>query len=122
MMGKNEPSNIGKVGEEIAGNYLIKKGYVILEKNFRYGHGEIDIIAKDGETLVFVEVKTKKHGDFGDPLYWISRKKQLQIGKIARAYLYQKGIDEIDCRFDVITLQWEKGSYKIEHLQDAFWA
>ena len=113
--------NIGKIGEEIARKFLMRKGYQIIESNYRYGHGEIDIIAKDGDTLVFVEVKTKKHGDFGDPLYWISRKKQLQIGKIARAYLYEKGMENIDCRFDVIVLQWQEGTYQLEHLEDAFW-
>ncbi len=117
----DKKSEIGKQGEDLACEYLQGKGYKILTRNYRYGHGEIDIIAMDGETLVFIEVKTKKFGDFGDPLYWISRRKQLQIGRIAQAYLFQEGIEDTDCRFDVITLNWDEGKFAIEHIEDAFW-
>ncbi len=114
-------TSTGEEGEQLALEFLKKKKYQILERNYRFGKGEIDIIAKQGETLVFIEVKTQKHGDFGDPIYWINRRKQRQIGMIAKGYLYEKDIDEHDCRFDVITLTWEKGAYVINHIEDAFW-
>jgi len=112
---------IGKQGEEIARNYLIEKGYAIVEMNYRFGRGEIDIIAEKDGMLVFVEVKTKKFGDFGDPVGWVPRSKQRQIGTIARGYLYEKEISDRDCRFDVIALNWEKGDWQINHIENAFW-
>ncbi len=118
---KNDRSAIGKEGEKLAQAYLKKNGYQIIETNYRYGRGEIDIIAEINNMLVFVEVKTKKHGDFGDPINWVRRGKQRQIGTVARGYLYEKNITDKDCRFDVITLTWEAGAYKINHIENAFW-
>ena len=112
---------VGKIGENLAVSHLEKKDYTILERNYRFGHGEIDIIAEKDNMLIFIEVKTKKHGDFGDPINWIKRSKQLQIGRIARGYLYERNITDRDCRFDVILVRWEKGLWKIEHIENAFW-
>lgn len=114
-------SSIGKQGEQIAANYIEQKGYQIVERNYRFGRGEIDIIAEQENMLIFIEVKTKKFGDFGDPIQWINRRKQRQIGTVARGYLYEKKIDNRDCRFDVITLKWENGAYEINHIENAFW-
>jgi len=75
---------IGKQGEEFARNYLIENGYTIVAMNYRFGRGEIDIIADKDGMLIFVEVKTKKFGDFGDPIGWVPKSKQRQIGTIAR--------------------------------------
>ena len=118
---KKPAGNIGVEGERLAVEYLRKKGYRILETNYRYGRGEIDIIAEKDRIVAFVEVKTKKFGDFGDPINWINRKKQLQIGAIAKGYLFENPIKDRDFRFDVITLLWEKGAYKITHIENAFW-
>lgn len=112
---------IGKKGEDQAVHYLKQKGYRILERNFRAERGEIDIIALDQDTLVFVEVKTKRHDHFGEPETWVNLKKQAQIGKIAQAYLQQRGIVDMDCRFDVIGVVFENQSSEIRHIQDAFW-
>lgn len=118
---KNNKYEVGKEGEALAQAYLEKKGYQIIITNYRYGRGEIDIIAEINNMLVFVEVKTKKHGDFGDPINWVRRGKQRQIGTVARGYLYENNITDKDCRFDVITLTWEAGAYKINHIENAFW-
>jgi putative endonuclease len=115
-----EPS-VGKIGESLARGHLEKAGYTILEKNYRFGHGEIDIIAQQDNMLIFIEVKTKKYGDFGDPINWIKRGKQLQIGRVARGYLYERNITDRDCRFDVILVTWENGLWKIDHIENAFW-
>lgn len=118
---KNRKPSIGEQGEKIARDYLEKKGYDIVETNYRFGHGEIDIIVRKDQLLIFVEVKTKKFGDFGDPINWINRKKQRQIGRIAKGYLYENNITDLDCQFDVITLNYEDGAYKINHIENAFW-
>ena len=93
---------VGKLGEQLAFSFLENKNYTILEKNYRFGRGEIDIIAEDDNMLVFIEVKTKKFGDFGDPITWVPRSKQRQIGTVAKGYLYEKNITNQDCRFDVL--------------------
>ncbi len=113
----------GDEGEEIAVELLQEKGYEIIERNYRYGKGEIDIIAKDPETnfTVFVEVKSRKNLEFGDPVYAVTKNKIKQIKRMAELYLYDKEIDEIDCRFDVITVLL-RGKQKpiIEHYVNAF--
>lgn len=118
---EDQKPSIGKLGENLAANFLEKKGYTIVERNYRFSHGEIDIIAEKDGMLIFTEVKTKKFGDFGDPINWIKRGKQLQIGRVARGYLYEKNITDRDCRFDVILVTWENGLWKIDHLENAFW-
>lgn len=113
---------LAKLGEEVAEKYLVSKGYSIIKKNFVFGKGEIDIIAKDGEYLVFVEVKTRRNYDFGEPEYAITKSKQRQLKKIAEAYFYVNGIQEQLCRFDVITIVGEKEEdMKINHIINAFY-
>ncbi len=113
----------GDEGEDIAADLLLKKGYEIIERNYRFGKGEIDIIAKDPETgfTVFVEVKSKKNLEFGDPVYSVTKNKMKQIKRMAELYLYDKEIAELNCRFDVITVLL-KGNQKpvIEHYVNAF--
>ncbi len=118
---KKSAKQTGNVGEDFAAHYLQQQGYTILKRQYRYGHGEIDIIAEKEDALVFVEVKTKKHGDFGDPITWVTRSKQRQIGKIAQAYLQAEGVKHDEIRFDVIALTWDKGTWKVEHIPNAFW-
>ena len=100
---------LAKKGEQLATDFLVEKGFEVIERNYRYGHGEIDIIAldpKDGFT-VFVEVKTRQNLYFGEPEYAITKKKQQQVKKVAELYLYDKEIEKIDCRFDVIAILLE---------------
>ncbi len=118
---KDQQPSVGKLGEDLAAKFLEEKGYHIIERNYRFGHGELDIIAEKDGMLIFIEVKTKKFGDFGEPINWIKRGKQLQMGRIARGYLYERNIADQDCRFDVITVTWEHGLWKIDHLENAFW-
>ena len=117
----NDNKNIGQIGEDIAARLLSDKGYEIVERNYRYGHGEIDIIARDNEELVFVEVKTRKNLEYGEPEYSITVSKQKQIRKIAEAYLYEKDISDTDCRIDVVAiiLSEDKNHY-INHIVNAF--
>jgi putative endonuclease len=111
----------GDAGEEIAVSYLIKNGYTIIERNFRFGHGEIDIIAKKNGVLIFIEVKTRRSLEFGEPEYAVTMPKQNQIRKIASAYLYEKEIKDQDCRLDVIAILFEKNNkYTLNHIENAF--
>lgn len=103
--------------EERAAEYLIAQNYQILERNYRIRSGEIDIIARDGTVLVFIEVKYRKNDESGNPLEAVDIRKQRKIIKVARYYLYQKKYGDVPCRFDVIGIC---GSH-IEHIKDAFW-
>ena len=112
--------DLGKEGEDIAAEFLIKKNFNILERNYRYGHGEIDIIAEDGETLVFVEVKTRNTLEFGHPEISVTKGKLNQIKKIAEAYLFEKEIDDKECRLDVVAILKMSGVLEIKHIENAY--
>ena len=110
----------GQAGEETAVDYLVKKGYHILERNFRFERGEIDIIAVDREDLVFVEVKARRSAAFGDPEDALTPSKCNQIRKVAEGYLYKRNIDDQLCRFDIIGIVYQNNIPVIRHLVDAF--
>jgi len=111
----------GNKGEDYTCDFLVEKNFKIIERNYRYGHGEIDIVAKDKNVLVFVEVKTRKNLEFGEPISAITRGKQRQIRKIAEAYLIEHGISDIDCRFDVVgVLLRGNERAKLDHIENAF--
>ena len=106
---KLSKEELAKKGEQLAADFLAEKGFEIIERNYRYSHGEIDIIAldpKDGFT-VFVEVKTRQNLYYGEPEYAVTKKKQQQVKKVAELYLYEKEIGQIDCRFDVVAILLE---------------
>lgn len=112
---------LGKIGEDLASEYLAKNGYQIIKRNWRYSHGEIDIIAKIKNLLVFVEVKTRSNLEFGVPEYAITKNKQSQIRKMAEAYLYINEITNEECRLDVIAiLLLDKNKPIINHYENAF--
>ncbi len=121
MSDKNK-RDAGKAGEEIAVKYLTEKGFEIIERNYHYSNqGEIDIIAKDKNQLVFIEVKSRENLEFGEPEYAINLKKIKQIKKVAELYLFDKGIEEADCRFDVVAIMLNKDkSPVINHYENAF--
>jgi putative endonuclease len=107
----------GKVREEQALQYLLEKGYIIIEQNYRTRHGEIDCIAQDPVgTLVFCEVKSSWGGRGANPLYWVNARKQRTLGQMARRYLYEQKRTDVPCRFDVIGIS----SRGIDHIRNAF--
>jgi putative endonuclease len=116
---KGYRQRIGKMGERIAVRFLKKNGYEILEKNYRFQRGEIDIIAKKGEEIIFVEVKTKMRGTFGEPEDRVGISKQRQIARVAMGYLQSKNIFNVNCRFDVISVTGVNKD--VHHIKDAFW-
>ncbi|WP_272150754.1 YraN family protein [Tenacibaculum aiptasiae] len=114
-----EHNELGKKGEELAIAYLQEKGYVILEKNYRFQKAEIDIIAKKAEVLIVVEVKTRSTSYFGSPQDFISSKKVKLLVAAADNYINEKDLN-VELRFDVIALIKEKEKFKMEHLENAF--
>jgi len=113
----------GDEGEQLALEFLREKGYSIIETNYRYGKGEIDIIAKDeaSDVLIFVEVKSRKNLEFGEPEYAITKNKIRQIKRMAQLYFYDKEIKEADCRFDVITILYnQQRKPDLKHYINAF--
>lgn len=117
----NKPQNIGKSGENIAVGYLIDRGYKIIQRNFRVPRGEIDIVAKDKDILVFVEVKNFSYRNFYLPMYSISERKKRMIRRTAEEYLYRNDIMNNDCRFDFVFIYLdEKNERRIELIKNAF--
>jgi putative endonuclease len=110
----------GKQGEALAEEYLRGKGFIILEKNYRYGHKEIDLIGKDGNTIVFIEVKAGRSKSFGAPEWRVTLRKQKNLIEAASDFIQKKNTTDCDFRFDVLTIRYEKGGEIIDHIKNAF--
>ena len=108
----------GMYGEEIVKHYLIEEGYRILERNFRFHHREVDIIAAKEDILVFVEVKSREDEDFGLGFEAVSKTKKRNIISVARYYTQKKGLQDYNVRFDVASL--DRG--KLQYFENAFQA
>jgi putative endonuclease len=115
-----EHNELGQQGELMAQTFLKDKGYTILHVNWRIRRLEIDIIAMDGETLVFVEVKTRSTLFFGEPENAVNYKKQGSLIRAANAYVLKYSIEN-DARFDIISIIIERNSTVINHFPDAFY-
>jgi putative endonuclease len=110
----------GSRGENLAAEHLERTGYRIVERNYRFERGEIDLIAKDGEELVFIEVKARRSDAFGPPEDAITTQKQEQIKRVAEGYLFERQIEEQACRFDVVAITFNHGKADIRVIRDAF--
>lgn len=113
-------TRLGSEGEQIALATLKKKGYKIIERNFKCGLGEIDLIAYKKGRLNFIEVKTRSRQDFGRPEESVSRTKQKRIARIARYYLKQKRIINTPCTFSVISILFKDNKPQVDILENAF--
>ena len=112
-------NELGKIGEELAAQFLVDKGYEILERNWRNIHKEIDIIAKDGDDLVIVEVKARQTDEHGDPDIAVTKRKQRMLIAAANAYILRNNLD-MSTRFDIVSIVFKDGEPVIEHIEDAF--
>jgi len=112
--------SLGKMGEDLAVTQLKAMKYQILERNYRCPLGEMDIIAREKGSLVFVEVKTRATKDFGGPAAAVHEKKQRQLSRVALLYLNQKRIRDIPARFDVVAVDLSGMEPRIEVIQNAF--
>jgi putative endonuclease len=122
-MGSHATVALGISGEKLACEELARRGYAILATRYRTRAGEIDIVATDGGTLVFVEVKTRSSEDFGIPAEAVTRRKQRRIVTMAKWYLSEKHLHGSLCRFDVVTVLWRPGRPPVlEVVKNAFLA
>jgi len=110
----------GKTGENLAVWYLKGCGYRILERNYRNRLGEIDIVAKEQGAIVFVEVKARRSGRFGNPKEAVTRKKREALSRVALSYLKESGQMEASARFDVVSIRYEGKMPRIEVVKNAF--
>ena len=114
-----EQHKLGEKGEDLAVDYLQKKGYRVLERNFRFRKAEVDIIAQKENLLVAVEVKTRSTDYFGNPQDFVKRKKRMLLIQAMHQFVIEKNVD-LDLRFDIIAILRRKHGFEIEHLKDAF--
>lgn len=115
-------TNLGRYGERLAEEYLQQQGYQIIARNFRLGrHGEIDLVALDGETLVFVEVKIRRTPKFGSPEDAVTHAKRYQLRRIAEGFLHCTMVEATAYRFDVIAIELHGAAPSIRHWKNAFW-
>ncbi len=113
--------SLGRRGENAACDFLTRRGYEILERNYFERSGEIDLIAKKGETIVFAEVKTRRSSRFGAPEEAAHFQKQRKIIRLAARYLSLKGLTENPVSFDVLAVDWPPGREpEIRHYENAF--
>ncbi len=116
----DERKQFGESGESLAVRHLKRAGYRILERNYRTKLGEIDIIAKDHDTIVFVEVKTRRSDHFGNPKWAVTPKKQRKISMVALFYLKSTQQSQAKARFDVVTISPMLENTGIEIIKNAF--
>jgi putative endonuclease len=117
---KRYKQKLGKRGEDQAEEYLKRKGFRILKRNYRYGHKEIDLIAREGNTIVFVEVKAGRSKDFGEPQERVNLRKQKNLIEVAYHFIQNENIIDCDFRFDVLAINYQGGKEEIDHIENAF--
>jgi putative endonuclease len=111
---------LGKTGEDLACRELERRGYAILARRYRRRGGELDIVARDGPTLVFVEVKTRGGGAFGLGAEAVTALKQRRMTRLALDYMMRHHLTNVPCRFDVVSIAVDAGRPTIEIVQNAF--
>jgi len=113
-------NQLGKKGEQLAVDFLLKNGYDIVERNYRFDKAEVDIIAKQKDTLAIVEVKTRSTIDFGNPQDFVKPKQIQRLVKAVDEYVTTNDLD-VEVRFDIIAIVKEGKGFSIEHLENAFY-
>ena len=113
---------LGRRGEAAAARFLRRRGLRIVARSNRLKPGELDIVALDGDVLVFVEVKTRRSGDFGHPAEAVTPAKQRRLSRLAVTFMKRHGLLDRKARFDVVAVTWPEGKWfpEIEHFPDAF--
>ena len=120
MSAPSQRQVLGQEGERIAERYLTKKGYRVVERNYRCPVGEVDLIALDRRVIVFVEVKTRHDRSFGGPLESVDPRKQRKMIKAALFFLSKHKLHQRDARFDVVGISFAGRSPMVEHIENAF--
>lgn len=118
---RRNPKSLGDEGEALAATYLKRLGYVLVAQNYRGAGGELDIICRDGDTMVFVEVKTRSSSRYGGAAWAVPPAKRQQVAKVARHYLVANDLDgQVPCRFDVVLVDAASEPYQVTHIPAAF--
>jgi putative endonuclease len=110
----------GSEGEDIALRHLRGAGYRPIERNVRTRGGEIDLVMEHGDTIVFVEVRSRASARFGSALESVDRRKQRRLARLAESYLARHRLDGRRARFDVVAVEWQDGAPKVQHVENAF--
>jgi len=113
-------NELGKKGEQLAVDFLLKNGYDIIERNYRFDKAEVDIIAKKDDILAIIEVKTRSTTDFGDPQDFVKPKQIQRLVKAVDEFVSVNDLD-VEVRFDIIAIVKEGKDFNIEHLENAFY-
>lgn len=113
-------NELGKKGEQLAVDFLLKNGYDIIERNYRSGKAEVDIIAKQKDILAIIEVKTRSTTDFGNPQDFVKPKQIQRLVKAVNHYVNVNRLD-VEVRFDIIAIVKKGKGFNIEHLENAFY-
>jgi putative endonuclease len=111
---------LGEAGERIAEVWLVQRGWRILERRFRNGHRDLDLVAEQGGTIAFVEVKTRQGNEFGHPIEAVDWRKQRELGRSAAVWIARHGRAEQMFRFDVVGVLIKGGSVRVRHVENAF--
>jgi putative endonuclease len=112
--------SLGKTGEDLACQELERRGYAIVARRYRRRSGELDIIARDGKTMVFVEVKTRQGRAFGEASEAVTAHKRRKMTQLALGYLMRHRLTDRPCRFDVVSIHFDTGTPVIDVFQGAF--
>lgn len=111
-------NELGKWGEDVAADYLVRHGYSIVERNWTFGHKEVDIIATNGQMLLFIEVKTRRNDNYGNPYQAVDWKKQRNLMKAMRHYVSVNKVS-MPVRFDIVSVIGEPECYRVEQYENA---
>ncbi len=111
---------LGKRGEDLACEELKRRGYAIVDRRFRTRCGELDIVAKEGDVIVFVEVKARSGCSFGSPFESLTWQKRRRLSAMAESYLFLKRLSGVACRFDVVSILESRGGRTVELIRGAF--
>lgn len=113
-------ADLGKFGEQLACDFIRKKNYQIIDRNYRFKKNEIDIIAKKDNKLIIIEVKTRQTSEIGEPWQAVSKQKQKQVIKVANHYVQNNNI-ELETRFDIISIIHNSFRTELIHMEEAFY-
>lgn len=113
-------NELGKKGEQLAVDFLLKNGYEIIERNYRFDKAEVDVIARKKDVLAIIEVKTRSTIDFGSPEEFVKPKQMQRLVKAVDEYVVVNDLD-VEVRFDIVAIVKENKSFKIDHLENAFY-
>jgi len=114
------PRDLGRAGEKAAARFYRWRGYTIAARNVRWRDGEIDLVARRGRKIVFVEVKTRQQTGSGHPYEAVDREKQLQIVHLAQRFLFTGKLTDLKVHFDVMSILWDGRRFRIQRFEDAF--